>query len=193
MINPVTLLFIIGLVLGSSPTRAASQACDTILVDQINGVANSYSEEVPKEKELQTQEKLHVGITIHTQLDSNVKISLCDGSVLHIGSKTLFKIEETNIDERGAWAWAFSLTEGIVRANIGNKQKQDHIKFRIKTPVATLGSNESEFVVQVNAIGETAAYNFAGELFLGSVSEYHEMKKTHNAKIQKYFQIIPIE
>ena len=92
------------------------------------------------------QQKLFPGDTITTDAKSTVEMILPDGTLVRVGLNTDYKI--TSVEKKkGFLSWVFGMTKGSIRALVEKGVNKKQVKFRVNTPVGTMGVRGTELVL----------------------------------------------
>lgn len=95
--------------------------------------------------------KLLPGDRIITDKASTVSLSLSDGTIIKVGRNSEYKVE-SNEKVSGFMTWVFSLTKGSIRALVERSPDKKTVKFRVNTPVGTMGVRGTELIVSYNEV-----------------------------------------
>lgn len=115
------------------------------LVKVVNGKA------IIGERELKKRSKIYNNDLIQTSEKSFVVIEMIDLTVVTLGPKSDFKVENWSYRTKNDRDAVFSVIKGQWRALIKSKSKDDD-QLKIKTPLVSMGVRGTELMVNVNTI-----------------------------------------
>lgn len=101
-----------------------------------------------KVRKLKRGAKFYEGDTIETREKSFVKLKYTDGGVMLLRPATKLVIEKYKDPKAGIGESVTNLVKGGLRAVTGVIAKQDRSKYKLKTPVATMGVRGTDFTVR---------------------------------------------
>ena len=88
--------------------------------------------------------KLEKNDVITTGSYSKTQFRLIDGTLFTLGEKTRLRINEYQFNKENSKA-VFELTKGVFRAITGEITKLDNPRFKVKTPMGSIGIHGTEF------------------------------------------------
>jgi hypothetical protein len=117
-------------------------------------------------------QELFTGDRISTDARSIVEIMLSDGTLVRIGLNSEYRLESVE-KKSGIFSWVFGLAKGSIRAMVEKNPKKDMVKFRVNTPVGTMGVRGTELVLDHNEKRKrTTLHTIEGRVEFGSKGCY---------------------
>ncbi|MDD2829471.1 MAG: FecR family protein [Sulfuricurvum sp.] len=102
--------------------------------------------------------------TIATSENSKAQLTFKDNTIITVGKKSRFSIEEYLYDSSDSSNAKFNILSGTVRTMSGKIGKIAPEKFAVKTKTATIGIRGTDFVIHVGDEGEISAYCLQGAI-----------------------------
>lgn len=163
-----TLTLLVG-VFASSELRAGEP--DGKEVALIVGVEGGGSPKVRRRSGIESvagiNSKLLPGDRVITDKLTTISLSLSDGTLIKVGRNSEYKVE-SNEKINGIFTWVFSLTKGSIRALVERSPDKKTVKFRVNTPVGTMGVRGTELIVSYNDQTKVMeVYTLEGKVFAG--------------------------
>lgn len=122
------------------------------------------------------KQELFEGDRITTDSRSVVELMLADGSLVRIGLNSEYRLESVE-KKNGIFSWVFGLAKGSIRAMVEKNPKKDMVKFRVNTPVGTMGVRGTELVLDHNDKRKrTTLYTIEGRVEFGGKGCYLNRK-----------------
>ena len=107
---------------------------------------------------LQAGDAVFSGDTLFTGAESRLQWRTNDGGMFALRPNSEFRVDEYQYDAaKGSGRSFFSLAKGGFRTLTGSIGKKQHDRYRVTTPVATLGIRGTHYVVQLCLAGAAAA------------------------------------
>jgi FecR protein/C-lobe and N-lobe beta barrels of Tf-binding protein B len=106
--------------------------------------------------------------SIVTDNDAKVQLTFNDNTIITVGKKSRFSIEEYLYDATAESTAKFNMINGTIRAMSGKIGKIAPAKFAVKTKTATIGIRGTDFIVQTSATGESQFFCMQGEITIRS-------------------------
>ena len=95
--------------------------------------------------------RLEVGDVITTNTDSHVGVTLRDDTLLTLGPRSTFTLDQYAFDPKTHdGTFAASLTRGLLHVVTGLLPKKSPESFLLKTRISTMGVRGTEFIVEVD-------------------------------------------
>jgi hypothetical protein len=121
------------------------------------------------------------GEQVRTEKNSSVTLALNDGSLTRLGPETVFKVNAIVPIRWGWMAWSFELVKGTLRSLVQKAPYGNKIRFKVKTPTATVGVRGTEFFLSHGSDHSTQLYTFEGIVaFAKSDQDLQDPKKYVN-------------
>jgi hypothetical protein len=157
----------------ASTITKAEEGCRVLQVDETYGrvVIDSKDGVESESIELSVGDSIEVGETIRTGEDSWVDLRFCDGGAQRVTELSEFTYSDAN-ESMGFLQWSFTLGKGAIRAILNGDGEQ--IKYRVKTPTASLGVRGTEFLLEANE-EETSLHTLDGKVLFGSSSDWDQL------------------
>jgi len=126
------------------------------------------------ERKLKRRSKIFEGDTINVSTKSRAQIRFIDKQLVALKSETIFRIDEYKFKNKqdGNESAAMSLLKGGMRSVTGAIGKKNKKKYKLRTPVATLGVRGTHYVLQLcaaSACGPNVEKGLYGSVVEGAV------------------------
>lgn len=156
----------------AAPREAATAAISKVDGDGVAKVRRkSGVESVAGEKQ-----ELFDGDKITTDARSVVEIMLADGTLVRVGLNSEYRLESVE-KQNGIFSWVFGLAKGSIRAMVEKNPNKKMVKFRVNTPVGTMGVRGTELVLDHNEKAKrTTLYTIEGRVEFGRAGCYLKRK-----------------
>ncbi len=150
-----TIIGLCCLVAGLSLLCAASASAESSVgvVEHLEGQAVAQLQD--KKRALDSGSPLFQGDVLETMADSSLLARFTDGGALRMGENSRVVVEQYVYDENGRNSNAlFSLFKGFVRLVTGALVKMQPDRFRVTTPLASVGVRGTDFFARIVDDGE---------------------------------------
>lgn len=146
---------IVCLVAGISLILVASASAESAVGQVEELVGQAVAQSPGKSRALAPHSLLFQGDVLETMADSTLLARFTDGGSLRMGANSRIVVEQYVYDEQGQDSNAlFSLFKGFVRMVTGTLVKKQPDRFRVSTPLASVGVRGTDFFAQIVEDGE---------------------------------------
>lgn len=113
-------------------------------------------------------QELFIGDRLTTDARTAVEIMLSDGTLVRIGLNSEYRLDGVE-KKSGVLAWVFGLAKGSVRAMVEKNPQKNMVKFRVNTPVGTMGVRGTELLLNHDEKKKiTTLYTIEGRVEFGT-------------------------
>lgn len=114
------------------------------------------------------QMEIYAGDRIFTDDTSTVDMLLQDGTIIRIGLRSEFTLNEVKL-HAGLLSWVFGLAHGTVRSLIEKSPNKKATRLRINTPAGTMGVRGTEILLEhQKESGLTSLFTLEGQADFGA-------------------------
>lgn len=106
--------------------------------------------------------------SIITTNDAKVQLTFNDNTIITVGKKSKFSIEEYLFDATTESTAKFNMVNGTIRAMSGKIGKIAPDRFAVKTKTATIGIRGTDFIIQTSPTGESQFFCMQGAITIQS-------------------------
>lgn len=106
--------------------------------------------------------------SIVTTNDAKVQLTFNDNTIITVGKKSKFSIEEYLFDATTESTAKFNMVNGTIRAMSGKIGKIAPDRFAVKTKTATIGIRGTDFIIQTSESGESQFFCMQGAITIRS-------------------------
>jgi hypothetical protein len=106
--------------------------------------------------------------TIVTSNDAKAQLTFNDNTIITVGKKSKFSIEEYLFDATTESTAKFNMVNGTIRAMSGKIGKIAPDRFAVKTKTATIGIRGTDFIIQTSENGDSQFFCMQGAITIRS-------------------------
>ncbi|MGE3261493.1 MAG: FecR domain-containing protein [Bacteriovoracia bacterium] len=165
------ILLLATVLVASVPPAGADAAEERIfaVVSKVEGSGNArVRREAGTESVVGEQMEIYAGDRIFTDDTSTVDILLQDGTIIRVGIRSEFTLNEVNL-QAGILSWVFGLAHGTVRSLIEKSPDKKTTRLRINTPAGTMGVRGTEVLLEhQKESGLTSIFTLEGQVDFGA-------------------------